>query len=108
MARHIARLGERLEARAARLARAEGRLTRDARAQLEALARTLATLGPESVLARGFVLVRDEKGTVLTRAATARQAAALELEFADGRVRARPERRAARRPEPKPEQGRLL
>jgi hypothetical protein len=47
---------------------------------------------------------------VLTSAAGAQAAAALELEFADGRVRARPERRAAAKREPgdAPGQGRLL
>jgi exodeoxyribonuclease VII large subunit len=92
----IERLRERLEARGARLGQVERRLTREARGRLEALARTLATLGPAQVLARGYAVVRDERGAVLTAAAAAQAAAGLELEFADGRVRARPERREAR------------
>ena len=51
-----------------------------------------------AALARGFVLVRDGAGAVLTRAEMAEAAARLELEFADGRVKVRPERRAAGRP----------
>jgi exodeoxyribonuclease VII large subunit len=93
----VERLRERLEARAARLGQVERRLTREARARLEALARTLATLGPAQVLARGYAVVRDERGTVLTSAGAAAAAAGLELEFADGRLRARPERREVRR-----------
>jgi exodeoxyribonuclease VII large subunit len=108
LTRRIAHLAERLEARAARLARTEARLTGDARARLDALARTLATLGPQAVLARGYAIVRDAAGAVLTRAAPARRALALDIEFADGRLRARPDRRPpAPRPEI-PQQGKLL
>ncbi len=103
----IARLRERLEAREARLARSGGRRTADARTELDALARTLASLGPEKVLERGFAIVRDGSGAVLTRAAQAGAAAALELQFADGSVRARPDRRPAARKTPPPGQGRL-
>ncbi len=83
---------ERLAARGARLDRVEARLTRDKRAGVEALGRMLASLGPQAVLARGFAIVRNGSGTVLTRAADARRAPVLELEFADGRVATRPER----------------
>ncbi len=103
----IARLRERLEAREARLVRIGDRQTRDARAALDALGRTLASLGPQRVLERGFAIVRDGAGRVLTGAEAARKAAALEVEFADGRVRARPERGAAKAKEA-PGQGRLL
>jgi exodeoxyribonuclease VII large subunit len=58
------------------------------------------------VLARGYAVVRDTAGTVLTSAEVARGAAALDVEFADGRVTARPERRTARRSAPSdPAQG---
>ena len=85
-----------MAARQARLEQVERRLTREARARLEALARTLATLGPSQVLARGYAVVRDGGGAVVTSAGAAGAAAALELEFADGRVRAQPERRPDR------------
>ena len=107
LAARLERLGERLAVRGDGLARVERRLTSDKRAALDALARTLATLGPQSVLARGYAVVRDGSGTVLTGAAEARQATALDIEFADGRVAARPERRGPRRggQEPEPERG---
>jgi exodeoxyribonuclease VII large subunit len=109
MAARVGRLRERLAARRDRLEQVERRLTRDARARLEGLARTLATLGPAQVLARGYAIVRDAGGAVVTRAAAAEAAAALELEFADGRLRTRPERRPpARRAETPPGQGTLL
>ena len=79
----------------------------------------------ESVLARGFALVRDEHGKLLTSAGDAAKQPAVDLEFADGRLRAMPiagdaEARspsppAKRQAKPKPkrspgndDQGRLL
>jgi exodeoxyribonuclease VII large subunit len=97
MATRLDRLGERLAVRGAGLARVERRLTADKRGAFEALARTLATLGPQAVLARGYAVVRDGAGTVLTGAEAAGRAAILDIEFADGRVAARPERRGGRR-----------
>ena len=108
MASRVGQLRERLEARRERLEQVERRLTREARARLEALARTLATLGPAQVLARGYAIVRDPGGAVVTSAATAGAAAALELEFADGRLRARPERREGRAKGAPPKQGTLF
>ena len=120
MEARLARLTERLAVHGAGLVRVEGRLTRDKRAALEALGRTLATLGPQAVLARGYAVVRDGAGKVLTGAAPARTSATLDIEFADGRVTARPdaappasappERRAARRggSEPGTDQGSLF
>ncbi|HVH02464.1 MAG TPA: exodeoxyribonuclease VII large subunit [Amaricoccus sp.] len=109
VARAIAQRRERLEVREARLARTGDRRTREARAGLDALARTLESLGPHRVLERGFAIVRDGAGAVLTDTAAARAAPVLELELADGRLRARPERQGpARRPDPGPAQGTLL
>ena len=108
LGRGIERLRERLEARDGRLARVGGRRAVELRARVDALARTLETLAPHRVLERGFAIVRDEAGEVLTAAGRARGAAVLEVEFADGRVRTRPERAAPARRGPKPEQGTLL
>lgn len=107
------RLGERLAVRGAGLERVERRLTSDKRGALDALARTLATLGPRSVLARGYAVVRDGAGTVLTSAEAGGRAATLDIEFADGRVIAhpepqrpdRPDRRTRRPRDPEPERG---
>ncbi|MBP7241708.1 exodeoxyribonuclease VII large subunit [Amaricoccus sp.] len=133
--REIRRLEERLAARAIRLDRAGPTATREARAGLDALARgldragparvqaargvldgwsrLLLTLGPEATLARGFAIVRDEAGRVLTRAEAVRSARALDIELSDGRVAARPDarptpRRGRAEPGPGPEQGSLL
>jgi exodeoxyribonuclease VII large subunit len=43
------------------------------------------------VLARGFALVRDSEGVPLRLAAAVSSGMALDIEFADGRVRARAE-----------------
>lgn len=107
--RHLA---ERLEAREARLARLRPRLIAAPAERLAAAARMLASLDYHAVLARGFAVVRDEAGEVVTRAAAVRPGLRLELEFADGRrgalaegERIRPRRRRGR---DEPEQGRLL
>ena len=104
--RTLDQLRERLETRAARLDRAGAAPVAARRGALAALARTLDTLGPHRVLARGFAIVRDERGRVLPRADAAAGARGLEIEFADGRLAAQPDRRGARRG--KPAQGSLF
>jgi exodeoxyribonuclease VII large subunit len=66
----------------------------------------LAALSYRSVLARGFVLVRDEQGLPVHAAASVGPGARLDLEFADGRVGATADadRPAATRPA-KPDAG---
>jgi len=74
----LAGLAERLEAApAARFALMDQRL--------EALDRTRVTLGYAETLKRGFAVVRGD-GAVVTSKVAAERAAALEIEFADGRV----------------------
>ncbi len=75
------------------------------RLHLEGLARVFETLGPARVLARGYAIVRDEAGRVLPRAEAAGTATGFEIEFADGRLRAKPVKRSAR---PKPVQDSLF
>ncbi|MFO1105525.1 MAG: exodeoxyribonuclease VII large subunit [Amaricoccus sp.] len=110
MEQRLHRLAERLEARSDRLARCGARLTLGARQGVEALARTLATLDPEAVVARGYAIVRGADGTVVTRAARASAEPRLELHFADGRLGVRPDRPAPKRGRGKaePDQGQLL
>ena len=65
----------------------------------------------ESLLARGYVVVRDGDQRVLTEAAAIEPGAALDLEFYDGRVAAiagRTPRRPVRRAAPPAAQGRLF
>ena len=109
MARRLGHLAERLGTRGERLARIETRLLREDQARLTALARTLASLGPEAVLARGYAILRDGRGTVVTRAEAAAREPRLEAQFLDGRLALRPDRPGRRsREEDDEEQGRLL
>ncbi|MFD1912235.1 exodeoxyribonuclease VII large subunit [Halodurantibacterium flavum] len=89
----LATLSTRLDqAGAARLAAARDRL--------EGLERLRQTLGYQETLRRGYAVVRSE-GAVVTTKAAAEQAAALEIEFQDGRlsIGSRPGRRGKPGPE---------
>ena len=83
----LARHGQALAGLAARQSHAAAQRQREAGERLEALGRRLASVSYESVLARGFALVRDEQAALVRDAESARRAAMLELEFRDGRVR---------------------
>ena len=74
-------------ARRAAAARGAGAATR--RAKLDALASALTAHDPERIVARGYAVVDDGDGGVLTTAAEARAAGAIRLFFADADVRAR-------------------
>ncbi len=65
---------------------AQGQLSQ-ARSRLQALARMHHSLGHPQTLARGFALVRDGSGKVLTTAKAAAAAGALEIEFQDDTLR---------------------
>ncbi|WP_161882305.1 exodeoxyribonuclease VII large subunit [Deinococcus alpinitundrae] len=69
-------------ARRAALRRADSEAQR-----LDAAMRQVLGLTPERTLARGYVLVRDAEGGVLTRAAQVEAGQALRLGFQDGEVR---------------------
>jgi exodeoxyribonuclease VII large subunit len=113
-------LRNRLDQAAQRLAGARlspalvSRRLEEARRHAESLGRMIDQLGPQRVLARGYAIVRGADGRPVMRAAQARTAGALEIEFADGRVAAgaasgqdAPRAPRASRP-PAPEQGKLL
>jgi len=75
----------------ARLADAFGRdLTRRREALLR-LDRMRVSLGYPQTLARGFAVIRDDKGAVLTSAAVAAQSPRLLIEMSDGSLPARPD-----------------
>lgn len=76
-ARDLGRLAQRLSDAAARQRRAW-------QDRLAALERLRETLGYRATLQRGFAVVRDGTGAVLTSQATAARAPVLVLEFADG------------------------
>ncbi|HUK60844.1 MAG TPA: exodeoxyribonuclease VII large subunit, partial [Stellaceae bacterium] len=109
--RHLARIAaERLKDVPLRLQRAMRRFVVDGEARLQGLAARLQSWqqAQESVMAKGYVRVRGESGTVLTDAAHVAPGASLLLEFHDGAVPATAarEKRTPRGPEMR--QGKLL
>ena len=80
-------ISERLAARGAALRPAllARRWDRD-RALLDGLGRLLASLDPRALLSRGYAMVRDGGGAIVTSAGTAKDAGRLRLQFADGDV----------------------
>jgi len=83
----VAVTAERLASRSAALRPALlGRAWDRDRARLEGLARLLASLDPRALLSRGYAMVRDAGGAIVTHAAAARAAGHLRLQFADGEV----------------------
>ncbi len=77
----VARLGERAR-------RALATTTQRLEARIAHSGQLLGALSYRSVLARGFVLVRDEQGLAVRAAASVGPGARLDLEFSDGRVAA--------------------
>ncbi|MCC7251729.1 exodeoxyribonuclease VII large subunit [Hyphomicrobium sp.] len=100
----VERCGERLEALARRVQRALAAGLAQRRHALDGQAKLLGSLGYHSVLARGFALVRDADGATVRAASAVSQGQALEIEFADGRVRAEAKSiaRAGRDPSARP------
>ena len=98
---------ERLAERGTRLERALSQMLERQGSKLAGLARLHASLGYPATLQRGYAVVRDRAGGLVTRAQDAAKARTLVLEFADGKLDMRP---APTKPEPEPpaEQGRLL
>ena len=88
IAERVGRAGERLDALALRARQAVlGRVERRRRA-LGAQAQMLASLSYQSVLQRGFALVRDESGRAVRSVAAITAGARLEIELGDGRISA--------------------
>ena len=71
---------------AARQDRAVARELLGAEQRLASASSLLTSLSYEGVLARGFALVRDDRGELVASAMRARGETALEIEFHDGRV----------------------
>lgn len=80
----LAQRTQRLEALAGRLGRAGAAITPARREKLAGLAVLLRSLSHESVLARGFALVRGPDGAVIRSAGAAADGAPASLQFADG------------------------
>ncbi|MDR1661200.1 MAG: exodeoxyribonuclease VII large subunit, partial [Azoarcus sp.] len=81
-------LRERLDGFGIRLERAARALCAARRQRLAALAASLRHLGPQAVLARGYSIARDAAGNILRSAASVRPGDALEIQLADGRIKA--------------------
>jgi exodeoxyribonuclease VII large subunit len=102
---HHARIrheGGRVAELAARCRRALEQQIARRRDRLEARAGLLSSLSYENVLKRGYALVRDEAGGMVKRAAQVGDGAALEIEFADGRVAVQAGDAGAKNPSAKP------
>jgi exodeoxyribonuclease VII large subunit len=96
----IERARERTLALAERAQRAMLMLLRQHDVTLERTGQLLTALSYRGVLARGFAMVRDLVGTPLRTAAAVPPGRTVEIEFADGHVRARSE---SVRPRPAPD-----
>lgn len=83
--RLLEQLRQRLDDLADRRQRSADSLLTSRRENLRSLAKRLASVGPESVLRRGFAIVRDSEGYV-TSAKAAKTRPILDLTFADGSV----------------------
>lgn len=63
-------------------------LLKNQQQNLEISARLLESYHYKRILERGFALVRDKKGKIIKSAALAKEAANINIEFADGRIEA--------------------
>ncbi len=88
LSHRVARCAERLDALAARSTRAITAGLDRRRRLLEGQHKLLGSLGYQSVLRRGFALVRDSAGNMIRSAGAARPGQVLDIEFADGRLAA--------------------
>ena len=104
--RDLSKGRERLTALALRLDAAPAKRLADLTARLAALDRTRTTLGYGETLKRGFAVVWGD-GAVVTSKAAAEKAAALEVQFSDGRL-ALGVRPGRKKPGGGPEQGSLF
>jgi exodeoxyribonuclease VII large subunit len=90
-AARIKLLRQQLASLNARLERASAGTVRVKRDRIEQMTRHLNSLNPRSILQRGFVLVKDAEGRLVTRAARLKKGASLVNEFADGNVKVKVE-----------------
>jgi exodeoxyribonuclease VII large subunit len=89
--RELRRAAQRTIEMKARLAACMASRLQQARRSVDSEAKLLLSLSHKNVLARGFALVRDEAGRMVSRAATILDGQRLELELADGRRKVRAE-----------------
>jgi exodeoxyribonuclease VII large subunit len=87
LARGVAGRRATLDERGRRLDAAAAGLMRQRQGRVAGLARLLGSLSYKGTLARGYAVVRDGAGEILTHHADAQAASGLEIEFSDGRLR---------------------
>jgi len=106
----IARGRERLDGQSARADRAALARLDSLGTRLASLERLRQSLGYPATLQRGYAVVRDDAGEVVTSATRAGQANALQVEFRDGTldVMAGKRPKSGKGTKPKPEQGSLF
>ncbi|MEO0750140.1 MAG: exodeoxyribonuclease VII large subunit, partial [Pseudomonadota bacterium] len=109
--REMARKATEFDAVMARMAKAATRQVERWSDRLDSLERVRQTVGYEATLQRGYAVVRGD-GDVVTSRAAAKKAAALEIQFADGRLdlgaNTEKTKRAKTTPVKSPEQGSLF
>ncbi|MFU2070045.1 exodeoxyribonuclease VII large subunit, partial [Bordetella hinzii] len=71
-----------------RLARGQQGLLAQRRARLQALSAQLRALDPEHTLARGYAVLRDARGRVVSQAGALAVGERVSIDLAQGRVRA--------------------
>ncbi|MEO1777492.1 MAG: exodeoxyribonuclease VII large subunit [Pseudomonadota bacterium] len=98
---------DRIAGLAARLTRVGTAQVSGLRARIDGMDRLRETLSYKATLARGYAVVRGG-GQIVTTKAAARTAPGLEIEFADGRLTVGGGKTAAKKVQPKPEQGSLF
>lgn len=84
------RLQERLGELQQRMTTTLGRSQQQREQKLSHLSSLLESVNYERILARGFALVRDAKGGLVTQAAQAQAEPSLTIRFADGEVKVKP------------------
>jgi exodeoxyribonuclease VII large subunit len=98
----IERTQDRLHQYADRLSRCGADLLERGRSQVDQLGKLLESYSYNSVLKRGFALVRDQDGHTVMAAAATRAGDAISIQFADGRIGARVTDGPASAPRPAP------
>lgn len=81
-----ARAQDRVQGLAQRLGRAHQRLLADRQGRLQTLAAQLRALDPEHTLARGYAVLRDAEGRVVSDAALLSDGQAVSIDLAQGRA----------------------
>jgi len=111
ISREIVRKRDRIQELERRMSEAQGRRIAVLADRLSGLERMRASLGYEATLDRGYAVVRNEDGAVITDTKALKKAKELEIQFADGRIalgEKTPPKKAAPKPSKPTDQGSLF